>query len=262
MTDLREFAAFAERLADVGRRSALHWREQALETRDKRADGAFDPVTRADRETEAAMRAYIERHYPDHGINGEEMGAVAGSSPYGWSLDPIDGTRSFLCNLPSWSILVALLEQEQPVLGVIDIPMLGERLIGWASHCWRQKGEQRAIAKASGCRTLEQARISTTDPYLFSDQERNAFDRVRRAALLTRFGHDGFAYARLATGDIDLVLESGLEPHDRNALIPVVRAAGGAVSNWRGEHDFADGCLVAAASGELLRATVKLLQEA
>lgn len=260
MTDVREFAAFAERLADVGRQSALYWRGQAFETQDKRPDGAFDPVTRADCEIEAAMRACIRRQYPDHGIQGEEMAEVVGAGRYGWSLDPIDGTRSFLCDLPSWTILIALLEQERPILGVIDIPMLGERLIGYGDHSFRKTSKGCARSRTSGCRDLPQARLSTTDPYLFERRDRDAFERVRRTALLTRYGLDGFAYARLATGDIDLVIESGLAAHDRNALIPIIRAAGGAVSNWRGEQDFAEGALVAAASEQLLAAALVSLQ--
>jgi fructose-1,6-bisphosphatase/inositol monophosphatase family enzyme len=114
---------------------------------------------------------------------------------------------------------------------------------------------------ASGCRTLAEARFSTTDPYLFAGTEAEGFGRLRRAARVTRYGLDAYSYARLAAGSIDLVAESGLKPHDYNALIPVVRAAGGVIGNWRGEADFSDGQVLAAATAELFEAAVGLLAQ-
>jgi myo-inositol-1(or 4)-monophosphatase len=98
---------------------------------------------------------------------------------------------------------------------------------------------------------LAEARLSTTDPYLFSDSERAGFDRVRAAARVTRFGLDAYGYARLAGGTIDLVMESGLAPHDLDAVVPVIRAAGAIVTNWQGGEDLSEGKLLAAATIEL-----------
>lgn len=254
------FAAFAEILADAARGEALRWREGEWDVRDKSEGGAFDPVTRADRETERVMRALIEARLPDHGIEGEEFGARPAAGPYSWSLDPIDGTRAFICGLPTWTILIALLEHGRPILGVIDAPRLGERFVGYGEVAELVTSTRRAPLRTSQCRALDEARLSTTDPYLFSPAEHEGFDRVRRACRLTRFGLDGYAYGRLASGDLDLIIESGLAPHDLNALLPVVAAAGGATSDWAGGADYAQGRLVAAASPQLLEAGLKLLQ--
>ncbi|MBA3675784.1 MAG: histidinol-phosphatase [Sphingosinicella sp.] len=260
MSDLQIFADFAEEVADAGRAAALRWSESEWDVMNKRDEGPFDPVTRADRESELAMRALIEERWKDHGIEGEEFGRKAGAGPYCWSLDPIDGTRSFISGLPTWTILVALLEEGRPLVGVIDAPRLGERYIGHGANGLLITSSSRSRLATSRCRSLSEARLSTTDPYLFSAQEREGFDRIRRSARLTRYGLDGYAYAKVASGGLDLVVESGLAPHDLNALVPVVTAAGGAVSNWRGEADLSKGNIIAAASAELLDEAVALLR--
>jgi histidinol phosphatase-like enzyme (inositol monophosphatase family) len=259
MADLPTFAAFAEELADAARAEALRWSEADWAVEDKSGGAAFDPVTRADRAVERVLRELIAERWPEHGIEGEEYGATAGSGPYSWSLDPIDGTRSFICGLPTWTILIALLEEGRPVLGLIDAPRLGERYVGFGQTGYRAGATGRLPLRTSGCRTLGESRLSTTDPYLFAGPEREAFERVRERARLTRYGLDGYAYARLAAGGLDLIVESGLAPHDWRALLPIVRAAGGAVSNWRGEDDFSAGQIVAAASPALLAEAVHLL---
>ena len=259
MSDLRIFAAFAEELADAGRAAALRVRESDWDAQDKSDGQAYDPVTRADRETESAIRALIEERWSDHGIEGEEFGVKPARGSYCWSLDPIDGTRAFICGLPSWTVLIALLEERRPVVGVIDAPRLGERFVGYGDVAELVTVAGRTRLRTSQCRALEGARLSTTDPYLFSPNDRSRFERVREQVRLTRYGLDGYAYARLAAGGLDLVIESGLAPHDMHAVLPVVTAAGGAVSNWRGGHDLSEGKLVAAASAELLEDCVALL---
>lgn len=245
---LPELAAFACTLADAARGVTLNAADRAAE--DKNVGGVYDPVTAADREAERVIRALIEEAFPDHGIAGEEYGEKAGAGRYVWSLDPIDGTRAFICGLPSWTTLIALLEDGAPILGLIDAPALDERYLGFAGA---------SGLAASGCRTLAEARLSTTDPYLFAGAEADGFERLRRAARLTRYGLDAYSYARLAAGSIDLVAESGLKPHDYNALIPVVRAAGGVIGNWRGEADFSEGQVLAAATRELFDEAVGVL---
>jgi myo-inositol-1(or 4)-monophosphatase len=118
--------------------------------------------------------------------------------------------------------------------------------------------EERRLA-TSGCRRIEDARLSTTDPYLFEGAEAEGFERLRRSARLTRYGLDAYAYALVAAGSLDIVAESGLKPHDYNALVPLVRAAGGAVSNWSGGTDLGAGQIVAAASEALLEQACHLL---
>jgi myo-inositol-1(or 4)-monophosphatase len=251
--EIAGFVSTAVKLAELAREQTLN--ADAGEAEDKNEGGAFDPVTAADRGAERVMREWIEACWPEHGISGEEFGEKAGAGPWSWSLDPIDGTRAYVCGLPSWTTLIALLHEGRPVVGIIDAPRLDELYVGTPSGTVLQG---RAL-RTSGCRLLGEARFSTTDPYLFSGAEAEGFERVRGRARLTRYGLDAYAYARVAAGALDLVIESGLKPHDYNALIPVVRGAGGVVGNWRGEDDFGEGKLVAAATPELFEEAVRLL---
>jgi myo-inositol-1(or 4)-monophosphatase len=246
--DLLRLAAFASSLADAARTVTLAESDRKAEPKPGRAD--YDPVTAADREAERVIRGLIAQALPDHGIAGEELGETAGAGRYVWSIDPIDGTRAFICGLPSWTTLIALLDDGEPVLGLIDVPALDERYLGFAGA---------PGLRASDCRRLSEARLSTTDPYLFAGAEADGFARLRRAARVTRYGLDAYAYARLAAGSIDLVAESGLQPHDYHALIPVVRAAGGVIGNWRGGEDVSEGQVLAAATRDLFDEAVRAL---
>jgi myo-inositol-1(or 4)-monophosphatase len=258
-SDMEAFAAFADRLADHARAVTLGAAGTAPRADNKAGPGAFDPVTDADRGAEQAMRALIEAHWPDHGIAGEEFGLARGDARFVWSLDPIDGTRAFICGLPGWTTLIALLVDGAPVLGLVDAPRLDERYLGFAAGATLRHAGASIPIRASGCRALAEARLATTDPDLFEGPEAEAFGRLRRAARLTRYGFDAYAYARLAAGRIDLVAESGLKTHDWAALVPLIRAAGGTVGNWRGEAEFSAGQILAAATPELFEAAVETL---
>lgn len=260
--DPAHFVDFAGRLADAARAETLaRWRE-AGEARNKATNGRYDPVTEADVAAEQAMRILIERNFPDHGIAGEETAARAAKSAWCWSLDPIDGTRSYICGMPSWVTLVALLRGGEPVLGLIDAPRLYERYIGFGSTALLIDAEGEHRLCTSGCTDLADARLTATDPNMFTGTERDAFERVREGARTIRYGHDGYGYARLAAGSIDLVVESCLQPYDYNAVIPLVHAAGGVVGNWRGGSDMGAGQIVAAASQPLFDEAVALLGDA
>jgi myo-inositol-1(or 4)-monophosphatase len=222
---------------------------------DNKASGGYDPVTEADRAAERALRQAIETAYPDHGISGEEYGALREEAALRWSLDPVDGTRALVCGLPSWAVLVGLVANGVHLAGMIDLPALDETLLGIDGNTTRN-GE---IVRTSGCARLAEARLSTTDPHLFADPA--PFDRVRKAVRLTRYGLDALAYARVATGDLDLVIENGLKPHDYDALVAVVRGAGGVIGSWSGGDDFGGGDVVAAASQSLYDEAVALLAE-
>lgn len=257
--ELARMAVFAERLADVARQETLPRWTSACAAEDKNEGGEFDPVTAADRGAEQAMRAVIEATFPEHGISGEEFADRPTAGPYSWSLDPVDGTRSFICRLPTWVTLIALLQDGIPVLGVIDAPSLNERYVGFSRGFSRIEGQQSSLA-TSGCKHLREARLSTTDPYLMDLEAKDGWERVRRQARTTRYGHDGYAYARLAAGSIDLVVEAGLKPHDYNALIPVVRSGGGVIGDWQGGEDLSSGAVIAAASPELFEAAVEAMR--
>ena len=258
--DRNHFADFACALADAARRVTLAGAQAALPCEDKNMGGVFDPVTAADRDAERAMRVLIEARFPDHGIQGEELAARPARGRYAWSLDPIDGTRAFICGLPGWTTLIALLEEGAPSVGLIDAPRLDERYVGTGEAAWLIAPGGRQALAVSGCAALAQARLATTDPYLFQGAEADGFARLRRSVRVTRYGQDAYAYARLAAGTIDLVAESGLSPHDLNALVPVVRGAGGMIGNWRGGEDLDAGQILAAASKGLFEQAVAILQ--
>ena len=261
MTEASDFLDLAHRLADAAQAETLwRWRE-GCRADDKGGIG-FDPVTDADREAERVMRALIEAEQPEHGVYGEEFPDRPARGPFAWSLDPVDGTRSFICRLPNWVTLIALLQDGRPVLGIIDAPCLGARYAGWSGGTLlRANGSDRTLA-TSGCTSIAEARLSTTDPYLLDEVGQAGFDRLRRQARTTRYGHDGYGYAVLAAGGLDLVVESGLKPHDYNALIPIVRAAGGAIGDWSGGEDYSEGKIIAAATSELYGQAVEAMRAA
>ena len=145
------------------------------------------------------------------------------------------------------------------MLGLIDAPVLDETYLGSGAEALLVRGEIRSPIRASGCCKLSQARLSTTDPFLFDGEAWSSFDRLRSLCRVTRYGHDGYAYARIAAGSLDLVVESGLKPHDYNAAAPLIRAAGGHVGNWTGGSDLGGGAIIAAATRTLYEGAVEAL---
>ncbi len=235
--DLPRLAAFAETLADSARAAILPYFRAAPAVTDKGA-GVFDPVTEADSAAEQAMRALIGAHFPEHGVLGEEFAETPSQSPYQWIIDPIDGTRAFIAGLPTWGVLIALAYEGRPILGIMDQPYIDERFAGYdyagqRAATLKARGEIRAL-KTRACTGLSDAILCTTDPYLFHGAEAEAFARARQAAKLTRYGYDCYAYAMIAAGGVDCVIESGLKAFDIAALIPILSAAGGGVCDWQG----------------------------
>jgi myo-inositol-1(or 4)-monophosphatase len=257
---LGPLGSFAVELAAAARQETLPRSREPLAIDDKGPDGLFDPVTESDRAAEQVIRRLIADRYPDHGICGEEFDDQAPDARCVWSIDPIDGTRSYICGLPTWTTLIALLEDGVPVVGLIDAPRLDETYVGTNREAIVIREGEASTLSTSGCKRIREARFSTTDPFLFGPRS-SALQRVLGAVRVTRYGHDGYAYARLAGGTIDLVIECGLKPHDYNALIPVIRGAKGHVGDWAGGTDFTAGDIIAAASRELYDAAVELLAE-
>ncbi|MEO1013887.1 MAG: inositol monophosphatase family protein [Pseudomonadota bacterium] len=261
--ELQEFTTFAERLADVARSETLV-RFRAGAAIDVKDGHRFDPVTDADREAERAQRALIETVYPDHGVLGEEFGETRPDARERWVLDPVDGTRAFICGAPTWATLIAFERDDEPVLGVIDQPFTDERWIGDGKACLYRRAGVARTARVGDCVSLADARATTTDPRgteYFSDAEARAFEAVSSKARLTRFGYDAYGYALLALGELDLVMEAGLQRHDYAALLPVIEGAGGVASNWRGDPVGSDGRgeILAAASDQLLKETLAVI---
>lgn len=197
---------------------------------------AFDPVTEADRGAEAVIRKLISERYPEHGVIGEEYGEDRPDAEFVWVLDPIDGTRAFIAGLPLWTTLIGLRHQGRPVLGSIGQPFIDEVFVGYAGGARLvSRGAQTPI-RVRECANINDAVIATTDPdACFDGAERGAWLQVRAAAKLARLGCDAYAYAMVAMGKMDMVIEAGLKSWDIEAAIPVVEGAGGMVTNWRGE---------------------------
>lgn len=231
--DIPAFLAFADQLADAARAAILPFFRAAHGVNNKGGEH-FDPVTDADEAAERAMRALIGSTFPSHGILGEEFGEQQSEDGYQWVLDPIDGTRAFMAGLTSWGVLIALNYRGAPIVGVMDQPYLDERYRGWnAAANVTARGATRAL-KTRPCKVLGEAILSTTDQNLFAGEEATAFLRVRERAKLTRYGYDCYAYAMVAAGHMDCVIESGLKPFDIQALMPILRGAGGGVCAWDG----------------------------
>lgn len=250
----------ANLLADAARAAILpHFRQPGLTAQNKRSDG-FDPVTIADRAAEQAMRDLLSEHRPDDAIWGEEFGQTPGESGRQWVLDPIDGTRGFISGTPTWGVLIALTDQNGPILGVIDQPYTGERFIGGPGVA-EMTGPHGAMPLAARPDSrLEQAILFTTFPEVGTPTERAGFQAVAAQARLTRYGMDCYAYALLAAGQIDLVVEAGLNAYDIQAPIAVIQAAGGIVTDWQGGPAHLGGRVLAAANPALHAQTLDILR--
>jgi len=245
----------AQRLADAAGEAIRPWFRQPF-TIESKADAS--PVTQADRAAEAAMRAILEAERPRDGLIGEEYGRTREGAERLWVLDPIDGTRSFVAGRPIFGTLIALVEADKPVLGVIDQPIARERWLGAQGRPTTLNG---AAVRARPCNALAAAHLATTGPGYFSADELARFGALSAAARDTLWGGDCYNYALLAAGHLDLVVEAGLKLHDLAALVPVVEGAGGRMCGWRGEPLTAqsDGRVVAMGDAALADEVLALL---
>ncbi len=262
--DWQDLAAFAVHLArEAGDIVLRHFRRKELAVTAKSEgaaeEGGFDPVTAADREAERLMRRLIEARHPNHGIHGEEFGSQEGCG-LTWVLDPIDGTRAFVCGLPTWTVLVALEEEGLPRIGVIHQPLLGETYLGMPEGAWLLQGKRRMPLKTRRNVSLAQARAGTTLPDIYtSSAQRHMLKTVRESVRELRYDADAFFYAMVAAGFMDIAFDTEMQPYDMSALVPVVRGAGGCVTDWQGGDDFSKGDILAAASVDLLEALLRRL---
>ena len=247
--------ALANALADAARPiSARYFRTQV--TIDDKSDRS--PVTIADREAETAMRDLLARHVPDHGVFGEEHGAVRTDAEYVWVLDPIDGTKAFITGLPIFGTLVALLHRGTPVLGIIDQPILKERWLGVDGQRSTFNGQPISVRV---CDALAKAYMYSTAPIMFPGPYEKPHEALTKKVKLFRWGGDCYAYGLLASGHVDLVVEASLKLYDFAALVPVVKGAGGLITDWRGRplDMHSDGSVLAAGDPATHRAAMKVL---
>lgn len=229
MTDLSAFVPLAHRLADAARPIVRRYFRTAIAVDDK-ADES--PVTIADREVEAAMREILQDAVPQHGIWGEEYGQTNPDAEWVWVLDPIDGTKSFITGHPCFATLIALTHNGIPVLGVVDQAITDERWLGAVGYPTNLNGTR---AHSRACPDLAHAYAYSTGPEYFCADTQPKWQQIIQRVKSVRYGCDCYAYALLATGCVDLVVETGLKPHDFCALVPVVEQAGGIITDWQGQ---------------------------
>ncbi len=255
--DIASFVAVAEAAADAAGEVIRRYFRSVLGA-DLKADDS--PVTDADRGAEQAMRAVISATFPTHGILGEEFGVQNAAAPLRWVLDPIDGTRAFITGRPVFGSLVALLQGDRPLLGIIDQPVTGERWVGVAGQTTRFRGPFGGRVGSRACPTLAQAELSCTSPEMFG-ADLEAWRKLSGATGRTSFGGDCYAYGLLALGHIDVIAEADLKVWDWAAILPVVEGAGGRMTDWHGAplRVDGDGRVIAVGDPALLAPTIELL---
>ncbi|ALG66687.1 histidinol-phosphatase [Beggiatoa leptomitoformis] len=217
------------------------------------------PVTLADRAVEQALREMIEKAYPNDGIYGEEFGVKNREAAFTWVIDPIDGTKSFITGKPLFGTLIALAYEGKPILGLLDQPILRERWIGGAGLPTTLNGHP---VHVRACADVKKAALYATTPAMFEGEDFTSFGRVRESVKMTVYGGDCYAYALLATGFVDLVVESSLKPYDYCALAPIVENAGGVMTDWQGQALSleSDGRVIAAGDEYTHKQALALLQ--
>ena len=255
MVETDQFLALAIDLADAAGEAIRPYFRRPIAVDDK---PDLSPVTIADRAAEAAMRQLIAQRFPDHGIIGEEFGREREDAEFVWVLDPIDGTKSFISGVPLFGTLIALAHRGCPFLGIIDQPISRERWIGAAGRPTTFNGSP---VHCRACPALAGATVFSTSPDMFKGSDAAAHGRVAKAAKLVRFGADCYAYGLLASGFIDLVIESSLKPYDFSAMVPVVEGAGGVATDWQGQplSLASDGRVLVAGDPHAHRAALALL---
>ncbi|HQU67076.1 MAG TPA: inositol monophosphatase family protein [Albidovulum sp.] len=254
-----EIVATAHALADAARVETLkHFRSDGLSA-DNKETHRFDPVTVADRASEQAMRAILGARRPADAVFGEEFGATSGTSGLTWVLDPIDGTRGYLSGTPTWGVLISVADEKGPVFGLIDQPYIGERFIGGFGLAEVTGPLGRHPLRCRPARPLSEAILFSTFPEVGTDEEGAAFRRVVPKVRLTRYGMDCYGYALIAAGQIDLVIEAGLQAYDVQAPIAVIEAAGGVVTDWQGRPAPQGGRILAAANAAVHAEAMALL---
>lgn len=229
MVNPADYIPFAEQLATIAGEIIRRYFRKSFNIEEK---SDMTPVTVADREVEQNIRAAIHNAFPEHGIIGEEYESTNSDSDLVWVLDPIDGTKSFLIGRPIFGTLIALLYRGKPILGIIDQPILGERWTGVEGYA---TNFNYVPTRTRQCPSLDAATFCTTSPSLFSQRDLPSFERVRDNVKYVAYGGDCYSYGLLACGYVDVVLETGLKPHDFCALAPIIKGAGGIITDWEGK---------------------------
>ena len=258
--EIAEALSFAQQAMQKAGRIALRYFRQPLDIENKLDGGRFDPVTRADREIEAYLRAELGRRFPTVGVVGEEAGVTPGDSDLTWVIDPIDGTKAFISGLPTWGILLGLRQGDLVLAGLMHQPMTGELFYGSAAGSFlRHNGQVIPLQARMEVRLADALLYCTHESMFVESAHLAAFRRIAQRARLQRFGGDCYAYCMLALGQVDLVVEDTLQPYDIVPLIPIIEAAGGMVTDAQGKPPLNGGFVIAAANRQLHAEAMALL---
>lgn len=256
-----EFVAFAERAVVAAGAAALPFFRSDIAVENKRAhEGQFDPVTQADRAVEEQLREALRSTYPQHGVFGEEYGYEVGNG-LTWVIDPIDGTRAFMTGMLHWGTLFALFDGEQPIVGVMYQPYTRELFVGDNEQAWFVRDGERRPMRTSGCTDLSDAVLATTGTEWCPEHEMAQFKRLQANVKMTRVGGDCYVHALTAMGGVQLASDCCLQAYDIQALMPIVRGAGGVVSGYSGEDVALGGTVLCSANATLHAKALQLLQE-
>ena len=237
-----------DRLADLAGSAALGYFRTLREIELKDDES---PVTQADRGVELQVRAYLDRHFPDDGILGEEFGQSDISRDHVWSIDPIDGTRSFLSGHPLFGFLLGRLNNGVPQIGVIGMPALGEKVIGERGGDATLNGSKIRVSSQT---SLDQAILFVNEGEKVFARHPEVFSRLMTVGQTRRFGYDCYPHALVAMGHVDAVVDEDLQPYDYLPLVPIIEAAGGVITDWTGRAltlDSGTSGVVTAATAEL-----------
>ena len=247
--------------ADAAAERTLKGFRTPLAVENKWTEG-FDPVTAADKDAETAIRALIGERFPEHGIIGEEWDPKASAGDFDWIVDPIDGTRAFISGVPVWGTLIGFQSGGRSVMGLMDQPFTGERYFADGKRSWYSGPDGERQIRTRDCERLSDAILFTTSPHIFTGEDAERYHAVERHVRLFRYGTDCYAYALLASGHVDLVIENSLKPYDVGALIPLIEHAGGIITTWNGGRPEMGGNIIAAGSRALHEQAMSILNGA
>lgn len=251
----------AHAFADLSGATVLKHFRKPIDVQNKLETG-FDPVTAADKAAERAIAKALKTRFPGHALVGEEYGTINAGARYRWIVDPIDGTRAFIMGSPLWGTLIGLVEDDAPVLGIMDQPFTGERFWSAEKTSHMRRGSSKAVTlKTRPCAVLKDAVLTSTHPGLFAPGDQaDLLARMEKSVRMTRYGGDCYGYCLLAAGFVDLIIEPGLNSYDIAALIPIIERAGGIVTTWDGGPAFDGGDIIACGDHRLHAAALKAMR--
>lgn len=252
----------ARRLAEEAGQITLEYFRWPIAVEDKKLpNNVFDPVTEADKRVEEQLRIGLNQHFPGYAILGEEFGSE-GDSDLRWVIDPIDGTRAFISGVPAWGVLLGLCDGDECLGGLMHQPYIGETFVGFGDEAMFYRGTESCALHTRSSATLDDAIVYCTHPFMLAEgAERDGFEAISKRCRMQRYGGDCYSYALLAHGCVDLVIEGMLQPYDIIPMIPIIRAAGGVVTNLDGEVPIDGGTVIAAANAQLHAQAMEMMRE-